>query len=168
MSVIECSFPFRLSSPLAFRRTRKSEAPTTEFRSSPIINRNVAPRIGGASARVLAESLETTMAARITGYNINSLYRELENLTDDLRGLNQDKPPSEQELRSCPLLDQWSFGFLPAPCLVGKVYQHPALGTLTNIHTSELILIDPERRWARTWSRFYRLGNQQLTEAGIA
>jgi len=108
------------------------------------------------------------MAARITRYNINSLYRELENLTHDLRSLNQGKPPSEQELRSCPLLDQWSFGFLPIPCLVGAVYQHPALGSLPNIHTSELILMDPARRWARTWSRFYRLGSRQLTEAGNA
>ena len=108
------------------------------------------------------------MAARITCYNIDSLYRELEHLTHDLRSLKQGTPPSERQLESCPLLDQWSFGFLPAPCLIGTVYQHPALGSLSDIHTSELILIDPERRWARTWSRFYRLGNQQLTEAGIA
>jgi hypothetical protein len=97
-----------------------------------------------------------------------SLIRELEKLTRDLRNLSAGKAPSEHELQASPLLDQWSFGFLPAACLVGAVYQHPVLRSRPHIHTSELVLIDPERRWARTWSTFYRLGDQQLIEAGNA
>jgi hypothetical protein len=104
------------------------------------------------------------MAATTTSHNLGSLIRELEKLTGDLRNLSAGKAPSEHELQDSPLLDQWSFGFLPAACLVGAVYQHPMLGNRPTINTSELILIDPRRQWARTWSRFYRLGHQQRNE----
>jgi hypothetical protein len=110
------------------------------------------------------KSLEPAMAATITPHNLDSLFRELDRLTTDLRSLKAGKAPSEQELRACPLIDQWSFGFLPAACLVGAVYQHPMLGNCPTLHTSELVLIDPAKRWARTWSRFYRLGKQQRNE----
>jgi hypothetical protein len=109
----------------------------------------------------IVKSLEPAMAATITPHNLDTLFRELDRLATDLRSLKAGKAPSAQELRACPLLDQWSFGFLPAACLVGAVYQHPMLGNRPTIHTSELILIDPAKRWARTWSRFYRLGEQQ-------
>ncbi len=107
------------------------------------------------------------MAIEPDPYNFVPLCRELEKLTSDLGRLTAQSL-SEQELRSYPLLDNWSFGFLPTPCLVGAVYQHPALGGRANIHTSELVLIDPARRWARTWYRFYRLGKQRLIEGGDA
>lgn len=104
------------------------------------------------------------MATASLPHDIDSLFRELEKLTGDLHSLRAGKALSERQLGACPLLDQWSFGFLPAPCLVGTVYEHPALGNRSSIHTSELVLIDPNRRWARTWSRFYRLGDLQRTE----
>lgn len=99
------------------------------------------------------------MAIRANPHHLDSLYRDLQKLTRDLSSLKQGKPPSAEELLGAPLLDQWSFGFLPAPCLVGAVYGHPGLGTRPNVHTSELVIIDPNRKWARTWSRLYRLGD---------
>jgi hypothetical protein len=108
------------------------------------------------------------MATRSTQQSLSSLNRELEKLTVDLRSLSEGRPPSEKDLQTCPLLDQWSFGFLPVPCLVGAVYQHPMFGTRPHVHTSELVLIDPHKRWARTWSRFYRLGKQLPSEIGDA
>jgi hypothetical protein len=104
------------------------------------------------------------MSASITPHNLDSLLQKLDSLTTDLRGLKTGTAPSEQQLRACPLLDQWSFGFLPAACLVGAVYNHPMLGNRPTLHTSELVLIDPANRWARTWSRFYRLGTRQRNE----
>ena len=115
------------------------------------------------SSLQIVKHLEPAMAAT-TPPSLDSLLRELERLSTDLRSLRAGKAPSEQELRACPLLDQWSFGFLPAACLVGAVYQHPMLGNRPTLHTSELVLIDPAKRWARTWSRFYRLGKQQRNE----
>jgi hypothetical protein len=108
------------------------------------------------------------MATTSTSHNLSSLMSELNRLTADLRTLSAGRPPSAEELRACPLLDQWSYGFLPAACLVGAVYGHPALGTRPTVHTSELVVIDPNRRWARTWSRFYRLGDQQRDETHTA
>ncbi|MEH2560106.1 hypothetical protein V1286_007635 [Bradyrhizobium algeriense] len=104
------------------------------------------------------------MATVTTSRNIGSLCRELEKLTCDLRTLSQGSRPSEQDLQACPLLDRWSFGFLPAPCLLGAISHHPIFGARPHIHTSELVLIDPDKRWARTWSKFYRLGKQVVPE----
>jgi hypothetical protein len=106
------------------------------------------------------------MATMTTLDNIDPLCRELEKLTCDLRSLSQGSQPSEQDLQACPFLDRWSFGFLPAPCLLGAIPQHPMFGTCPHIHTSELVLIDPQKRWARTWSKFYRLGRQLVPEIG--
>lgn len=104
------------------------------------------------------------MSIRNSPDQADFVYRELKKLTRDLRHLSEGKPPSEEELRRAPLLDQWSFGFLPAPCLVGAIYGHPALRARAKVHTSELVIIDPNRQWARTWSRLYRLGNQSEIE----
>jgi hypothetical protein len=104
------------------------------------------------------------MPATATPQNLDSLFGELERLTNDLRSLRAGRAPSERELRACALLDQWSFGILPVPCLVGAVYGHPILGNRPTVHTSELVLIDPSKRWARTWSRLYRLGDQQRND----
>jgi hypothetical protein len=108
------------------------------------------------------------MATATLPCNIDSLFRELEKLTSDLRSLRAGKALSEQQLEACPLLDQWSLGLLPVPCLTGAVYQHPTLGNRRSIYTSELVLVDPNGQWARTWSRFYRLGDRQRDEVGNA
>ncbi|MCC8944196.1 hypothetical protein H8A97_03540 [Bradyrhizobium sp. Arg62] len=99
-------------------------------------------------------------------HHLAPLCRDLEKLVNDLRNSSQGSQPSEAHLQASPLLDRWSFAFLPAPCLKGSVHQHPTLGSCSNVHTSELVLIDPHKRWARTWSGFYRLGKQLTPEIG--
>ncbi|WP_394329843.1 DUF6634 family protein [Bradyrhizobium mercantei] len=79
----------------------------------------------------------------------------------DLRRIQSGDAPPAHILEGSPLLDRWSFGFLPAACLVGAVYQHPLLGNRTSLHTSEVVFIDPSKRWARTRSMYYRLGTEQ-------
>jgi hypothetical protein len=99
------------------------------------------------------------MTARIT--SVTSLLRDLDSLTADLRRIQAGVAPSSEVLERCPLLDQWSLGFLPAACLVGAVYQHPLLGSRPSLYTSEIVFIDPSRRWARTRSMYYRLGTER-------
>lgn len=106
------------------------------------------------------------MAATTTSQNLGSLIRELEKLIGDLRNLSAGKTPSEHELQASPLLDQWSFGFLPAACLVGSVRGHPILGNRARVHTSQLVFVDPEHGWARTWSRYHRLGTPERSGTG--
>ena len=63
-----------------------------------------------------------------------------------------------EELDVAPVLDNWSLGMTrKAPALTGTVSGHPKIKD-GMLHSSELMIIDPNRRWARTLSRFYVLG----------
>lgn len=58
-----------------------------------------------------------------------------------------------------PLLDRWTVGYRPVACLVGLSTGHPLLpGDGRQIATSDLMLMSQDRSWARTLSRWYRLG----------
>lgn len=58
-----------------------------------------------------------------------------------------------------PHLDCWTMGMRPAACLVGQSTGHPVLeGTGRLIMTSDIVLLSQDRAWARTLSRWYRLG----------
>jgi len=72
--------------------------------------------------------------------------------------------PTATELASAPLLSSWvpvrSEGGNGAH-LVGEVDAHPAsIGPM--IHTSRLCGIDPDAGWARTVSRWHRLGDRSM------
>ena len=58
-----------------------------------------------------------------------------------------------------PRLERWAIGVRPATCLVGLSTGHPILdGSGRLIATSDLILTSEDAEWARTLSRWYRLG----------
>lgn len=65
--------------------------------------------------------------------------------------------PSPEDLAAAPLLNDWQTILMRSSCcLAGEVSGHPRLhGSIT---TSALIVLDPALTWARTMSRFYRLG----------
>ncbi|MCJ8141059.1 DUF6634 family protein [Falsirhodobacter halotolerans] len=67
--------------------------------------------------------------------------------------------PSEADLAQAPVLSDWKAAISPGlhVMLWGEVTDHPLLGT-ASITTSQLIAIDAEAGWARTASRWYRLG----------
>lgn len=67
--------------------------------------------------------------------------------------------PSEANLAQAPVLSDWKAAISPGGHVIlwGEVADHPILGT-SSITTSQLIAIDPEAGWARTASRWYRLG----------
>ena len=67
--------------------------------------------------------------------------------------------PTEEDLAQAPVLSGWKAAISPGGhvMLWGEVTDHPLLGN-ASIHTSQLIAIDPEAGWARTASRWYRLG----------
>ncbi|MEH2488487.1 DUF6634 family protein [Bradyrhizobium sp. AZCC 2230] len=74
--------------------------------------------------------------------------------------------PSSQQLIHAPLLKNWravtvQFGLVSDSLrmvLSGSVVNHPLLDDDKSIHTSQLIWLDRDRKWARTWNRVYRLG----------
>ena len=78
--------------------------------------------------------------------------------------------PSEPDLATAPVLSDWKAAISPDGYVMlwGEVVNHPLLGN-ASIHTSQLIAIDPEAGWARTASRWYRLGRSiDALEAELA
>jgi hypothetical protein len=90
--------------------------------------------------------------------SLDSLEDRLTKLLRDIRDLRAGEMSRSTDLRAAPIIDKWSYAFVPACCIAGSVRGHPVLGNGARVNTSALILIDPEHGWARTWSRYYRLG----------
>lgn len=67
--------------------------------------------------------------------------------------------PSAADLAGAPVLDCWQPTSRLAPALIGLVTGHPRIGDDRATITSELFAVDTTARWARTWSRFYKLGD---------
>ena len=82
----------------------------------------------------------------------------LRRLADDLDRIAADDAPTARDLKAAPLLVDWQLALgWSGVCLAGFVAGHPLLAN-KRIATSPLWVLDPEFRWARTLSRFYRLG----------
>ncbi|MCJ2138424.1 DUF6634 family protein [Methylobacterium sp. E-066] len=87
--------------------------------------------------------------------------RQYRAIADDLDRIARGRHPGEGELRVAPRLWQWRVIAYPVHHLVGIVLRHPLLRD-GQIRTSELLTYDPERGYARTRSRFYRLESPSL------
>lgn len=79
-------------------------------------------------------------------------------LMDDMEKIRSGVPP-ERLATEPPVLERWVMAQRPAMCLAGLSFGHPLLmGDARPIVTSDLCLIAQDRTWARTLSRWYRLG----------
>jgi hypothetical protein len=83
--------------------------------------------------------------------------RTLEALLADLKRITAGEAPTPADLKDAPLLIGWDMSTRYAPCLTGMVADHPLLG-MSEIRTSQVWAGDHSARWARTYSRWYRLG----------
>jgi hypothetical protein len=96
----------------------------------------------------------------------------LENLAADLEFVSRTPPLSlDQTLAgahpNAPILENWRLAVRPVPCLVGLSSGHPRLpGDRRSIVTSELFLLSEKLGWARSFSRWYRLGRHLDDGAG--
>ena len=67
--------------------------------------------------------------------------------------------PTPAELETAPCLDEWSaIRDDETVLLIGIVTGHPHIRDRGRARTSLLFQVHPEKGWARTWSRYYRLG----------
>lgn len=82
---------------------------------------------------------------------------KLEALSVDLRLILDGYEPSEHQLDDAPLLNNWRIVPAPFRVLVGEVTGHPKLAD-GEIATSQLFMVEDGKTWARTFSRYYRLG----------
>lgn len=106
------------------------------------------------------------MSIIVTYTSLEAMAENLARLAADVAHLRDVGEPSDAMLRGAPILHSWSAAEGPAPYLIGSVVGHPLLGDRPFIHTSEIFAIDLGQGWARTWSRFYRLGTPRSELAG--
>ncbi|MBS3650989.1 hypothetical protein KEU06_20460 [Pseudaminobacter sp. 19-2017] len=80
-------------------------------------------------------------------------------LVADMEAIQRGVPPECQTKETAPILDRWVIAQRPIACLMGLSSGHPLLpGVNRVITTSDLWLLSDDRTWARTLSRWYRLG----------
>lgn len=90
---------------------------------------------------------------------LSSEIDRLQRLAADLQALRDGRGPTASDLEDAPLLGNWERGVRPAACLSGNVCDHPMLpGIGRPIVTSDLWVLAADHGWARTLSRWYRLG----------
>jgi hypothetical protein len=68
--------------------------------------------------------------------------------------------PTARDLAAAPRLVDWRHCLVPTVerVLIGTAEGHPRLPGRRSVVTSPLLALDAEAGWARTVSRFYRLG----------
>lgn len=88
----------------------------------------------------------------------HEIMRKTRMLSDDIARLLADGEPSAEALATAPILDHWAIVARMRPALTGASIGHPALGDRRLITTTEVFALDPRGGWARTYSRYYRLG----------
>lgn len=90
------------------------------------------------------------------------LARETARLTSlvaDMERVLAGTLPEAIAAETPPILDRWVLGSRVVPCLVGLSTGHPELaGRNRMISTSDVWLLSDDMAWARTASRWYRLG----------
>lgn len=92
------------------------------------------------------------------GTAFNHQLARLIALADDMKEIRAGVPP-ERLAADQSILERWVLAHRPAPCLAGLSSGHPLLpGEARPIVTSDLCLIAEDQTWARTLSRWYRLG----------
>lgn len=80
-------------------------------------------------------------------------------LAADMERVRCGVPPEVMADEESPILDRWILAQRIVPCLAGRSTGHPRLvGEGRLICTSDLWLLSEDRAWARTLSRWYRLG----------
>jgi hypothetical protein len=88
----------------------------------------------------------------------------LSSLVADMEAIGNGAAPEDLVEGEPPLLDRWVLGHRFIPCLFGASTGHPLLpGDNRVIGTSDLWLLSDDRDWARTLSRWYRLGRPGLS-----
>lgn len=97
---------------------------------------------------------------RIAGNELFEVeHQRLSRLVSDMDRLREGATVEELAGEAPPCLERWQLAQRPASCLMGLSFGHPLLpGIGRPIITSDLVLLTTDGSWARTVSRWYRLG----------
>ncbi|WP_245496000.1 DUF6634 family protein [Rhizobium leguminosarum] len=101
--------------------------------------------------------MDDSVAEDWFGMDRSDLINRLRSIADDLGAIEQ------RPLGTIPeglLIRNWALAQRTVPCLIGNATGHPMIGNERPMFSSPIYYIDTERRVARTFSRWYRLGNR--------
>jgi hypothetical protein len=107
------------------------------------------------------------MAEHIQSYRRNTrLAATLRVLADDLDRINAGTGPTEADLVWAPVLFNWEPKLTPTsdPAIRGAVRGHPAIPDGEFIR-AEILAVDPDLSWIRTWTGFFRLAESSAQSA---
>ncbi|NBZ89324.1 DUF6634 family protein [Stagnihabitans tardus] len=99
--------------------------------------------------------------ALILLFRLGPALGEAPQLDDILRHLDDPsrERPGASDLHDAPFVDPWCAVFdRGCPVLIGHVEKHPTIRLGARFRSSPVFQISHLDGWARTWSRFYRLG----------
>lgn len=88
---------------------------------------------------------------------VNDDVRKLRTLADDLERIAAGHIPSDAELGSAARLSLYELVKRPVLSLYGLNEFHPNLVGDT-VQTTQIWVLNEEQGWARTYSRYYKLG----------
>jgi hypothetical protein len=90
--------------------------------------------------------------------DLRSIIAAIRNLDEST---SRSPAPTLAELERAPLISGWIMSIHPddaPPSLFGIVVNHPLIADVKTAVTSELVAMSRVGAWARTHSRYYRLG----------
>lgn len=90
------------------------------------------------------------------GFTQGDLLRKLQSLVTDLKEPIPLKVPQNQIAH----IEDWCLARRVVPCLIGRTRGHPHIGDSSLMFSSELFYLNETFGFARSFSRWYRLGNQ--------
>lgn len=98
--------------------------------------------------------------------DIDAEIRRLTELVRDLSRIRDGAAPTDADLHAAPVLSDWMPATRAVACLAGRPVRHPHLSGERDAITSPVWLLDTVRGYARTESRFWRLGTARVRVDG--
>lgn len=97
------------------------------------------------------------MKQRFFNHDLSAVTLKLTSLRDDLSAQLDGTGPDNEVLATSPIIDQWRIRYVPMPVIAGRVTGHPKIFDGA-VATTGIWYLQEDLRWARTLSRYYRLG----------
>jgi len=107
------------------------------------------------------------MTEHIQSYRRNTgLAATLRILADDLDRISAGAGPTAADLARAPILFDWEPKLNSAhePAIRGAVSGHPAIPDGEFLR-AEILAVDPDLTWIRTWTGFFRLAESSMQAA---
>ncbi|MFE0014091.1 hypothetical protein ACFWXH_04540 [Mesorhizobium sp. NPDC059054] len=101
-------------------------------------------------------------------HDCNFEVDRLRRLANDLERISKGNHPDKSMLSSAPCIEGWKIVVRPVPCLTGLFFGHPGIEEGDLGVTTEMMAFAPTLGYARTVTRFYKLGQPEGGSSDLA